>query len=678
MSWITPGEFQLIKKTNRHYVLRRNNHGNTEINVPRHIVTKAQAKIWLKQNPTRVKNPTKFKPKRAPPKIGQAFMVSNWSTVFGRQPPGPNGPSPKYPPLPPNWKPANSPPYGPRNSPKLNMSVANFKKSLVNLRPIGVGRQGKAYLASQKSGAKFVIKIMPFDRASENRKEFQPADVEYENQRVCMNLAPDGVVRVFKRLRALDFVSPANIQNIKNSPEVKKKYDFSKQNIIVMEYCDGGTLGSWLRTAKVSDALFKKIITQVLDTLMLIRKKYPHFNHNDLHFENIFVSSKRGFLIGDFGWSRLKENGTNPAVNTANGTETSSYWGVGPRTDPRYDIHMFLSEMRDWITARATSKALKTLQFLDRIIPQGYRGKSNSYVKEGRLKYNLKYPGLPELSEILNDPFLKGGVRASITSPMLKEARGRLRRASVVAGRRRGRVTSPMLREARAKLKRVKGYTNAELRALSAKDFLALSPATKARAKVLRAAAKPSPPKAKRAVAVNLTARKVTSVMPSLPARPKAVIPRAVLKSNKLNRLINKIWKNQNKIANESYNNAWSRARKKALNQIENRIARGLEAFSPSPPKPASPPKPKPKNKSPPKPKAKAKPKNRSARNNLGMKLSPSSGRVKLKAPNSGRLVYANGATISLQYLKNLAARYNVNIKGLRTKANIARKIFGN
>jgi hypothetical protein len=39
-------------------------------------------------------------------------------------------------------------------------------------------------------------------------------------------------------------------------------------------------------------------------------------------------------------------------------------------------------------------------------------------------------------------------------------------------------------------------------------------------------------------------------------------------------------------------------------------------------------------------------------------------------------MVYANGPTISLEYLKSLAAQRGINIKGLRSKANIARKIF--
>jgi hypothetical protein len=61
----------------------------------------------------------------------------------------------------------------------------------------------------------------------------------------------------------------------------------------------------------------------------------------------------------------------------------------------------------------------------------------------------------------------------------------------------------------------------------------------------------------------------------------------------------------------------------------------------------------------------------------VGAKKSPTSGRLKIKAPNSGRLVYVNGGSVPLQYLKNFASRHGVNIKGLRSKSNIAQKLFG-
>jgi hypothetical protein len=282
----------------------------------------------------------------------------------------------------------------------------------------------------------------------------------------------------------------------------------------------------------------------------------------------------------------------------------------------------------------------------------------------------------------LNHPFLSGKKR--VTSPNLKAAKAKLKLAKVK------RISSVNLLKAKANLKPVKrrkpGRLVTSLRLLQAKAKLrrVVRPKPKplitgynlraAKAKLRKVAARAaSPPKKK---AVNYTARKSTksNVGVVLQKRKRVPIPREVLRSNKFNRLVEKIRVNQGGPATESYNNARYRARMKAINQIENRINRGLAAFSPSPlklPPPLSPlGPPKPKVPSPPKPKSAPK------KSNLGLLLSPSSKRVKIRAPNSGRVVYANGAVISLQYLKNSAARYGVDIKGLRSKADIARKLF--
>jgi len=49
--------------------------------------------------------------------------------------------------------------------------------------------------------------------------------------------------------------------------------------------------------------------------------------------------------------------------------------------------------------------------------------------------------------------------------------------------------------------------------------------------------------------------------------------------------------------------------------------------------------------------------------------------RPKIIGP-TGRLVYADGSSITLKYLKNLAKRKNISIRGLRTKRQLVSKIF--
>jgi transposase len=147
----------------------------------------------------------------------------------------------------------------------------------------------------------------------------------------------------------------------------------------------------------------------------------------------------------------------------------------------------------------------------------------------------------------------------------------------------------------------------------------------------------------------------------------------------------------QGTYVNEGYNNARNRARTKAMNQVSNRINRGMDPFSQSPlrPKAKSPPR----ATSPPKkvaplvkkapiflvkakPAAPTKPKAiiLNAPVNNKYRRSPKSGRMKMKG-NSGRWVYVN-LHLGLPELKKLAANKHKNITGLRTKADIIRKIF--
>jgi hypothetical protein len=254
--------------------------------------------------------------------------------------------------------------------------------------------------------------------------------------------------------------------------------------------------------------------------------------------------------------------------------------------------------------------------------------------------------------------------------------------------------------------------------AISPRSFLKLSAANKARATALR--------KGKgKAGNVNRRRQAVKPMGPVAkdgPAKDIA-IPRAVIKNAKFNRMVEKIWKNAGAKSGAEFNNAWSNARRRAMNVIKNRIGNNKAPFSPSPgrlPSPLSPlgpppkPKPKPKAPSPPKPKPKPKapsppkpkPKNLNAAakrmrqhaaslaakrpkllvttkppsppkaKNSNFKLSPSSGRAKVKSNASGRWVYAN-LHFSMEQLKRMAANKGLNTKGLRSKANIARKIFG-
>jgi len=674
MSWINSRQFTIADRNGRHYVFRRNNAGNTEINIPKTIVSKGKAIEWLKAHPEKVTNPTRYKAKRgaARPVNNKGMMlvpfVNQKGIKFYRRvkaanykPPPFKFPSPPKPPVG-GWR-YPAPKLVPfKRSPIKNtwdtLTCDQLRASLDSFDPLGKGRQGIVYAAKQHKQP-FAVKVAPRDLAAAHRGEPQPVDVEFNIQDAVQSLSPN-VVRVYKIMRCADFIEPARIDmpNVQNT----SRYNKSKQGIILMELATGGSLNSWLKKQpKIDDVTMAKIISDILGALFRIQKVYPDFRHNDLHMQNVFVAD-RGFLIGDFGWARLKKSGTNPAVNTANGTNTASLWGVGPSTDSRYDHHLFLNELLDWAQKHSPADHPRAIKFLKRAVPLGYRGPKDTHISEWRLKYKDPCPGLPSLAEVLSYSFIAGKKR--VTSLNLKAAKAKLKPVKVK------RISSLNLQKAKAKLKAPKKngklVTSAQLRAAKAKLKAVPRPkpkpritgynlrATKAK---LRKVTKP-----KR----NTTKRERTTVTGGgfvLPTKKHKPIPREVLKSAKFNKMVNVVWKSQNKKANESFNNAWNRARRVVLNKIQARINNNKPPFTPSPPKarlpsPLSPLGPPPKPKVP------------------NFRLSPSSGRAKIQSKNTGRWVYAN-LHYSMDELKSLAAQLSINVKGLRSKANMAKKIFG-
>ena len=206
---------------------------------------------------------------------------------------------------------------------------------------------------------------------------------------------------------------------------------------------------------------------------------------------------------------------------------------------------------------------------------------------------------------------------------------------------------------------------------MSPRTFMKLTPTTRARAAAIRKAAKqkgpaPAPqPKPKN----NATAKRVPS-----PRRREAVGPRIsprILRSNKFDRLVTNLL---NLNSNSPYQNRRNAAWTKALNAVTTRLAKGKPAFSPSPvrrqPSPVrqqpSPVRQQPSPVSPLGPVRRSPP---------AVVTSAGSGRYKVTGP-SGRLVYADGATISMNFLRGLASRKSVNTGGLRTKTAIAKAIF--
>ena len=674
--WNIRGPFQLIREPTKHYVIQLSNAGKTEINIPKNISNKRAAAAWLRAHPANVAR-ARFKPRGKPKRKESTVNLFKY-----RWRPEPRQVSPNVPGVMPWYTqerknfmkylarlpPSNSPKYGPESPMMRRLRRAAYKSegqpvspspvknkftcsAGKTMRVIGKGRQGVIY-----KGDGFVAKVCPRDLGAASRGERQPAIIEFEIQQEIFKACPEGVVEVYKHEKCLNFVAPSaiNMENVQNPA----RYDKSKQSIIFMEYCSGGSLSKWLDSRAQTDASLHRIITSVLKTLNKIKIKFPEFRHNDLHLENVFVTS-RGFLIGDFGWSRLKKHGTNPAVNTANKSGTAGAWGIGPNTDARYDHHCFLNNLRVWVSRKGSFPAV--LSFLDEAVPAGYRGASDTHVKEWRLKYDDPCPGLPTVEELLKNKFITG---KKFSSPNLLAAKARLRKVLVPGRMKRTRpVSRPRLR-------------SANLRAA-------------------RNALKPLGPRGR------VTSAQIMAARRKLKARQptKKRITAAMMKNKRFDKIVEYYWILNGRKSGPNYDNAWNLARTKAVRLVERRMNNGNAPFSPvrgnsvkrSVVKRANISVPVPRAPSPPKVNA-AKLANAAARLRaksnalkaarakivvLGNSEKSPSGRIKIKNPQTGRLVYANGPTISLSYLKNLATRRGVNIRGLRAKDAIAKKIFG-
>ena len=606
MSWIKSGQFRLVaNRPGKRYIFRRTNNGNSEYNVPNSVKTRKDAIAWLSTK--RNLKPNRF---RAARKKSNTFLSAFSNFKY---------PSPKKLNLP------YHPGYVPGSPQYPGVYTCSSGKSL---KLLGKGRQGIVF-----KGNGFAAKVCPRDLAAAQRKEKQPALAEYDIQVAAFKACPDGVVEPYEHLKCIDFIAPStmNMENVQNS----RKYDKSKQSVIFMELCDN-SLENWLKEKGKTDAKLHQLISSIIKTLGKIYKKYPDFRHNDLWPANIMVST-RGFLIGDFGWARLEKSGTNPAVNTANGTQTAGKWGVGPKTDLRYDYHFFLNNILDFV--KRAGGMPKTRAFLEWAVPDGYRGATDLHVNEWRLKYNDPCPELPSFAQVLRSKYISG---RKVTSPDLVAARAKLKKVT-----KRRLISSPNLVVARARLRPVKKrITSLNLRA---------------------AARRLKPVRPRRAI----TPAQLRAALKRLkPGRKTSRITAAMLKSKNFDKLVEYYWKENGAKSGKNFENAWNAARRKAIRVTELQMNNKPLAKSPAlSARRASPPKPV-------VPITLVKRMKVTVNNRPKIKVisPPKSNRPKIMG-NKGRMVYAD-LHYSLANLKRIAETRGKNIKGLRSKEEIARKIF--
>jgi hypothetical protein len=280
-------------------------------------------------------------------------------------------------------------------------NVSKGKKSVrLGVARLGSGEQASVYLGYTDAAATkpLSIKVFPFDEAFPTGK--QPSEIEFMIGQKLHAIAPRHIPNYMSIEKLMDFVPASNLSRLTGPMNTRH------QTVIFSEYFHGGDFRKWIKkvATRIKEDDMIDIIRQVLGTLVTIQYKYPDFRHNDLHTGNIFIDdtgNRPRAAIADFGLSRLTPALSSPIVDQGLFLKN----GIGPKTDSRYDAHMFLNSLRP-----VSSGFPKLHKFLNVVIPEGYRGKDDTYIKDGRLKYALPdYPGLPSIHAMLRMlvPFIK-------------------------------------------------------------------------------------------------------------------------------------------------------------------------------------------------------------------------------------------------------------------------------
>lgn len=134
----------------------------------------------------------------------------------------------------------------------------------------------------------------------------------------------DGKILVWKEMNyslmssreKQQLVSEVNILRELNHPNIVKYYDRIVDRkeatvYIIMEYCSGGDVGSFLKKSKktkeyISEEVIWKVFSQVVSALAECHyRKGGKILHRDIKPANIFIDAQNNIKLGDFGLSRL-------------------------------------------------------------------------------------------------------------------------------------------------------------------------------------------------------------------------------------------------------------------------------------------------------------------------------------------------------------------------------------
>jgi len=277
--------------------------------------------------------------------------------------------------------------YTINNNKPPNFSVKKAIRTKVGTKKIGEGEYGEVFFGCVDKECKKDIAI---------KVQTEPLGIEY---------------KIGKLISKFGGVNMYALESCKG------------KHIMYSEYANSGALEEFINKHKntLRPIHYRFMITQVLYNLYRIHKKYPSFRHGDLHAKNILVNTDTptlqintykignmtlkvedvglNLMLTDYGLSSTRVI-KNPSIEGLD-----KEWGISQKSHPMYDVHLFLNAIFLVCSRIGSESAMETIRFIDRILPDDYKGSNTSKIMNFRMRINANHSNFPAFEKIFSDAY---------------------------------------------------------------------------------------------------------------------------------------------------------------------------------------------------------------------------------------------------------------------------------
>lgn len=277
--------------------------------------------------------------------------------------------------------------YTINNNKPPNFSVKKAIRTKVGTKKIGEGEYGEVFFGCVDKECKKDIAI---------KVQTEPLGIEY---------------KIGKLISKFGGVNMYALESCKG------------KHIMYSEYANSGALEEFINKHKntLRPIHYRFMITQVLYNLYRIHKKYPSFRHGDLHAKNILVNTDTptlqintykignmtlkvedvglNLMLTDYGLSSTRVI-KNPSIEGLD-----KEWGISQKSHPMYDVHLFLNAIFLVCSRIGSESAMETIRFIDRILPDDYKGSNTSKIMNFRMRINVNHSNFPTFEKIFSDAY---------------------------------------------------------------------------------------------------------------------------------------------------------------------------------------------------------------------------------------------------------------------------------